>query len=204
MSEHSLIVHSTPKTPALSKVSTALRLSERLLPSTPTEQDWAWWHSLDDVWKNIFTAHIYHWDKVYSDEFFWDNCHLIDEYGIVNLADHADLTKILQLKNIDAVGFDFWAWEYLIETKPLVRLMQLTKLNLCANKIQDISSLENLTKLTKLTLSSNQIKDINPLANLTKLTMLFLGGSNPWDNPIPPSQIDWLEQQLPYCKISFN
>lgn len=65
MSENSLIVHHTPQSPALTKVSTALRISERLLPSTTlTEQDWAWWHSLDDLCKKILTAHIYHWDKI--------------------------------------------------------------------------------------------------------------------------------------------
>lgn len=42
MSENSLIAHHTPQSPALTKVSTALRISERLLPSTTlTEQDWA-------------------------------------------------------------------------------------------------------------------------------------------------------------------
>lgn len=32
---------------------------------TLSEADWAWWHGLDDMWKKIFTAHIY--DKEQND-----------------------------------------------------------------------------------------------------------------------------------------
>lgn len=78
----------------------------------------------------------------------------------------------------------------------------LTKLNtlyLNHNYIIDISPLSNLTQLTELGLSNNNITDISPLSNLTQLNYVNLS-----DNPIPPSHIDWLQQQLPNCDITLE
>ena len=54
----------------------------------------------------------------------------------------------------------------------------LSRLNLAANDISDVSRLSGLTSLTSLILSINNITDISPLAGLTSLTYLDIGVNN--------------------------
>jgi len=53
-------------------------------------------------------------------------------------------------------------------------LSSMTELNLCGNRITDISSLGSLTNLTTLNLNNNEITDISSLGSLTNLTTLNL------------------------------
>ena len=53
-------------------------------------------------------------------------------------------------------------------------LTNLTKLNLYANDLTDISPLRGLTKLELLVLGANDLSDVSPLSGLTKLTELYL------------------------------
>ncbi|MDR1217732.1 MAG: leucine-rich repeat domain-containing protein, partial [Oscillospiraceae bacterium] len=56
----------------------------------------------------------------------------------------------------------------------LRHMKNLTRLNLSANEIYDITPLAELTKLTSLGLSFNKISDLTPLSRLTDLTTLVL------------------------------
>ena len=58
---------------------------------------------------------------------------------------------------------------------PLVRLTNLTELDLDHNPIADLSLLAGLTNLTMLSLRNTDISDITPLAGLTNLIDLNLG-----------------------------
>jgi hypothetical protein len=60
--------------------------------------------------------------------------------------------------------------------KGLVKLNQLTVLNLNHNKLTDVSALANLTQLEYLRLHDNQLTEIpKELENLTQLKVLYLG-----------------------------
>lgn len=61
---------------------------------------------------------------------------------------------------------------------PLKYMINLIKLNLHSNKINDLSPLIELPNLTNLNLNSTQISDLAPLAKLTNLTMLGLNHNN--------------------------
>lgn len=197
MTDHSLIISHNTQSPALTKLSRALNITERLLPKeTLTEQDWAWWHGLDDIWKKIFTAYIYHWNKIR------DICDIsqgdynnIIEHGVLELVHTNDLVQVLQLERISLITNEFNMMPPLILTD-LSRLSKLTTLGLSCFKTPNLAPLVGSTGLTELTLCINQIQDITPLAGLTRLTELYL-----YDNPISPSDIAWLKNQLPNCSI---
>lgn len=59
--------------------------------------------------------------------------------------------------------------------------INLQKLNLSNNNVEDISVLSNLTKLETLNLSGNNVKDISSLNNLTNLNSLDLSNNNIMD-----------------------
>tara|TARA_Y100001934_G_scaffold94279_1_gene116371 strand:+ start:412 stop:765 length:354 start_codon:yes stop_codon:yes gene_type:complete len=77
----------------------------------------------------------------------------------------------------------------------------LRQLHLSSNQISDVAplveSLKDLTQLTGLDLCNNQISDVTPLKDLTQLTTLHLN-----DNQISESDIEDLQEALPYCIIS--
>lgn len=167
--------------------------------STLHQTDWAWWQQLDDLWKKIFTAHIYHEDKTINNATFGDNSQFVAQYGTTQLPDKQDLSKITKLTKLFYIAKHSSDQFKLTDITPLAYLTNLQWLSLTHNQIQDIKPLADLTNLTKLSLEHNQIQDITPLADLTNLTRLSL-----WKNLAPKAKIDWLKQQLPNCKILSN
>jgi len=61
---------------------------------------------------------------------------------------------------------------------PLKKLTNLTRLDLSADRISDVSALSGLTNLTTLDLRYNNISDVSALSGLTKLMKLELSGNN--------------------------
>ncbi|QGU94993.1 hypothetical protein GOM49_07730 [Clostridium bovifaecis] len=60
----------------------------------------------------------------------------------------------------------------------LENLEKLEEINLFNNNIEDISALSNLSKLKKVDLAKNRIKDVTPLGSLTNLQELDLYSNN--------------------------
>ena len=87
---------------------------------------------------------------------------------------------------------------HITDVSPLVRLPNLTTLNLYENRIVDVAPLAKLTNLTTLNLRDNKIKDVTPLKELPKLETLWLSG-----NPISADQKAMLRKALPNCRIEF-
>jgi internalin A len=67
------------------------------------------------------------------------------------------------------------------DLRPLVKLINLTELNLNENKISDLQALNKLNKLKKLQLGFNQIKDVGNLSDLVELTELHLNNNQVGD-----------------------
>lgn len=61
------------------------------------------------------------------------------------------------------------------DISPLSDLADLVELNLWGNQVSDISPLSGLTNLTALNLWGNQFSDISPLSELTNLTNFSMG-----------------------------
>ena len=97
-------------------------------------------------------------------------------------ADIRDLTGLEQAHNLSELNLsgeyiDREGWvnsNTISDFSPLVRLTQLTRLNLSYCTLSDVSFLSGLTQLTSLRLFSNPISDISPLTGLTQLTFLEL------------------------------
>jgi internalin A len=78
----------------------------------------------------------------------------------------AGMTKLEKLKIHPGNG--------ITDVKPLLKMSNMTNLELPGNLIVDISPFANMTKLTYLDLKGNRISNIKPLSKLTKLTSLDL------------------------------
>jgi hypothetical protein len=65
-------------------------------------------------------------------------------------------------------------------------LINLEKLGLGDNQIQDVTALANLTRLEKLGLGNNQIQDENPLKTLTRLVELVRDDTKIQDTQLQP------------------
>lgn len=185
--------------------------------ATFTKQDWAWWDSLDNLWKKIFTAHIYYKHKIEFDGLLRWSYNPIDGWGLLNLANPQDLQRVLQLDDIYCTGFG----DLLTDIRPLAKLTHLSTLDMDSGEIQDISPLAQLPYLTEISLKENQIQDISALKNLKQLTELYLDDNHIEcidvladltqlnklslvNNPLTKAQIDGLQKQLPSCKIVFE
>ncbi|MEG4338481.1 leucine-rich repeat domain-containing protein [Microcoleus sp. D3_18_C2] len=81
-------------------------------------------------------------------------------------------------------------------------LSSMTELNLCGNRITDISSLGSLTNLTTLNLTLNKITDISSLGSLTNLTTLNLNYNQITDISILGSLTNLTTLHLGYNKIT--
>ncbi len=173
MNDKNLPIATSGSSVAIRNVSKSLRITSKLLANIDqlTEEDWAWWNGLDDEWKRLFTAHIYHADEIDFDDKRTYEYEELQELGQIELVNSDDLKKIIGLKD-----FNFCECEddTIVNIKPLARLVNLTHLYLDYLQIMDITGLSNLKKLTKLTLSDSFFDDITPLANLKKLTSLNL------------------------------
>ncbi len=182
-----------------------------------TKQDWAWWDSLDNLWKKIFTAHIYYKHKIEFDGLLRWSYNPIDGWGLLNLANPQDLQRVLQLDDIYCTGFG----SLLADIRPLAKLTHSSTLDMDGGEIQDISPLAQLPYLTEISLKENQIQDISALKNLKQLTELYLDDNriecidvladltqlnkmSLVNNPLTKTQIDELQKQLPSCKIVFK
>jgi Leucine-rich repeat (LRR) protein len=86
-----------------------------------------------------------------------------------------DMKQIALLRNLTRL--ELKACE-ITDISALAGLANLTRLDLRFNEIVNITPLSNLTNLTYLNISHNEISDINALAGLSKLTTLELGGNN--------------------------
>ena len=78
-------------------------------------------------------------------------------------------TDMLELISLDAKGTN------ITNLIGIEYAMNLTRLNLIDNEIQDISVLGHLRNLRDLLLPQNQISDISGLSNLTNLETIWLG-----------------------------
>ncbi|MEG5016131.1 leucine-rich repeat domain-containing protein [Microcoleus sp. B4-C2] len=81
-------------------------------------------------------------------------------------------------------------------------LSSMTELNLCGNRITDISFLGSLTNLTTLNLCGNRITDISFLDSLTNLTTLNLGINQITDFSFLGSLTNLTKLDLSYNQIS--
>lgn len=156
---------------------------------------WAWWLSLSDKWKWLFLTKgldLELWVGTNNRQFdenynYRANFDWLDRQRTFGYVKH--LCKLTEL----------YLWDNQIQDiSALANLTQLTEINLDCNEIQDISPFFGLTQLTVLDLDCNQIQDISPLANLKRLEYIYLT-----NNPIYQKDIDWLQDQLPNCKIGF-
>ena len=68
-------------------------------------------------------------------------------------------------------------WNVILRLDGIEHLRQLRELDLCANKISDLSPLSGLRQLTTLNLWCNQISDLSPLSGLRQLTELHLNNN---------------------------
>jgi len=172
----------------LSRVGNLIALTNKLLDNrTITQEDWDWWDGLEDIWKKIFNAHVF--DLEEKCDWCGGNCgKAILNFGITTRPHLYKFKGILELKKIFYTPC-VHGWKYyspikdyyflkLSDVLPILRLTQLTELDLSGNEITDVSLLSNFTQLRKLDLKDNEISDISPLSNLSQLTELDLYGNN--------------------------
>lgn len=86
---------------------------------------------------------------------------------------------------------------------PIGSLKELQYLELFKNDVHDISCLANCENLVDLNLCFNRISDLSPLYGLTHLRRLWLFNSNNYsdDHPVPAEAVYALRKALPDCKV---
>ena len=86
---------------------------------------------------------------------------------------------------------------------PIGSLKELQYLELFKNDVHDISCLANCTELVDLNICFNRISDLTPLYGLQKLRRLWLFNSNNYSDeyPVPREAVRALQQALPNCRI---
>lgn len=105
----------------------------------------------------------------------------------------ADISPLSNLKNLQEL--------HLAETKisniqAVANLNELKWFSIKDTHVSDISPLANLKELKWLVLHGAPVSDISPIANLKNLEVLRIGRTK-----IPQSQVEWLKERLPTCKI---
>ncbi|HLP89565.1 MAG TPA: leucine-rich repeat domain-containing protein [Nostocaceae cyanobacterium] len=103
-----------------------------------------------------------------------------------------DSIPLLKLTNLTLLNL---SGTQVSDVSPLANLTNLTRLSLWGTQVSDVSPLANLTKLTQLYLSRTQVSDVSPLAKLTKLTLLDLSGTQVSDvSPLANlTNLTWLD-----------
>ncbi len=101
-----------------------------------------------------------------------------------------DLVKLTELTNLNLSG------NQISDLSFLIGLDKLESLDLSKNQITDISPLSELTQLRTLHLDDNKITDFTPLYKLENLTMLTISGIE-----VKASQMKELKEKLPNCLI---
>ena len=86
---------------------------------------------------------------------------------------------------------------------PIGSLKELEYLELFKNDVHDISCLANCTNLVDLNICFNRISDLTPLYGLQKLRRLWLFNSNNYSDeyPVPADAVKALRSALPNCKV---
>ncbi len=86
---------------------------------------------------------------------------------------------------------------------PIGSLKELQYLEIFKNDIRDISCLANCTELVDLNICFNRISDLSPLYGLQKLRRLWIFNSNNYsdDRPVPAEAVSALRRALPKCKV---
>ncbi len=86
---------------------------------------------------------------------------------------------------------------------PVGSLKELEYLELFKNDIRDISCLASCTQLIDLNICFNRIQDLTPLHGLDKLERLWVYNSNNWSDaqPVNPEAVKALEENLPNCQV---
>ena len=86
----------------------------------------------------------------------------------------ADLTGLEHAVNLTVLNLSA---NKISDLRPLAGLTQLKHLNLANNEIRDVAPLTGLTNLTELNLVGNQIRDVSPLTALVNLKTLYPSGN---------------------------
>ena len=117
----------------------------------------------------------------------------------INLENLSQISELKNLKHLGMIGLE------INDIHPISNMISLTSLDLSSdydsggrNYVSDLSAIGNLNNLLSLSLRKNNINNLLPLFNLRNLIELDLR-----DNPTSQSNIDWLQQQLPNCEITF-
>lgn len=90
------------------------------------------------------------------------------------------------------------------DATPIGSLKELEYLEMFRNNIHDISCLTNCEHLVDLNLCYNRISDLSPLCEVKSLRRLWLYNSNNYTDsmPVPKSAVDQLAEALPDCVIN--
>ena len=114
-------------------------------------------------------------EAAYNLRELWLGGEWVSGQGYVNsnaVSNFSPLLRLTQLTTLDLSG------NSILDISALSGLTQLTTLYLYSNSISDISVLSGLTQLTSLNLQDNSILDISALSGLTQLTSLNLGDNS--------------------------
>lgn len=86
---------------------------------------------------------------------------------------------------------------------PIGSLKELQYLEIFKNDIHDISCLVNCPDLVDLNICFNRISDLTPIYQLKKLRRLWIYNSNNWskEQPVPKAAVTALREALPDCYI---
>lgn len=118
-----------------------------------TEALTSWWKGLSLEWKTILRKKL----------------------PSIGLTDSVQVTDI---KVITAIAeLDLSDNPYIQNIDPLVRLLNLTTLNISGTKISDLTPIRNLTELTTLDLSNTSVRDLSSLKYSNKLQRLDISNT---------------------------
>ena len=121
------------------------------------------------------------------------NLNFQNKKGLTN-EELAQIGKLVNLKSLVIIHAE------ISDITPIGNLTNLETLILTSNRIADLTPIAKLTKLKDLGLADNQVSDLKPLANLTNLTSLRMD----WNPNLGSSEKEWLQEQLPSCKMIFD
>lgn len=135
-----------------------------------SQDDWNWWHKLDDIWKKIFNAEI---GKI-KNRPQRHSAKYVFEHSCIRLPKPNELQQILQLEKIE---YSFYYISHpdeyeLTSLQPIWKLKNLKTLHCGNNHIADLSPLSELKSLEDLSCGANRILNLIPLTHLSNLRKL--------------------------------
>lgn len=135
-----------------------------------------WWNGLSQGWKEFFGKDLsVDGDLMLSQvENYNDTVALVDSIP-VPISD----SRIygLFLKIVDSKSVDLSGNPMLSDLEPLVKLSNLTSLNLSGTPVVDLMPLRNLNALEKLSLSGTQVASLDPLKYCNRIRELDIGNT---------------------------